>query len=214
MFKMLSDFFEKRREKELLARAAIAERDAAQVKRAQEMINELSKIAGIDPPTVILDKSKMGRYASNSENNEILIAAPHASRSTDDELRAIMAHEVGHAQDKELEESRKIRAIQAEARFNKGACGAVASLIAMPALMFAGAPPEYLFQPAIIGAVGSLVYGTSTTPAEFSQESRADQFAIEKAGVDPLLMRKIREDLKKMEVSMRKVLPCPAGWQT
>lgn len=197
MFKMLSDFFEKRREKELLARAAIAERDAAQVKRAQEMVNELSKIAGIKPPTAVLDKSKMGRYAFNSENNEILIAAPHASRSTDDELWAAMAHEIGHAQDGEMGESNKAQAAQMRSLGNRATMGLSVSFVAPIALIFSGLPPEKALLAAFVGAVGSALYGVSTTPAEFSKESRADQFAIEKAGVDPFLLRKAHEEFAK-----------------
>ncbi len=210
MFKMLSDFFEKRREKELLARAAIAERDAAQVKRAQEMVNELSKIAGIEPPTVVSINNRRS-YFHNKDNNIIGVPIEHANRVDDKQLFAILAHEVGHAQNYderlenyEKEKGERKRAAQAVLLsmggiFGIGAIAAVATGNGFNVgAAFQNGGASVTLAASILAAIaGNNAAAIDCGKAHMDEESRADRFAAEKAGADIHAMWKNIDEMRK-----------------
>lgn len=186
---MWSDFFSKLKKEDLVVKASLAEREAEVLRKAQEIVNEYSKIAGIEPPRVIEEKSKKGSYFYQPNDHTVGVPLPHAMRVTeggnDRQLRAILAHEIGHAQDyensfrdeKHKEQNRQILKglplVLAGLAVSQG--GAAASL---------GIPPE-IGTLAFVG--GTLIMGNVVgLPAEMREESRADRFAIETIGIDPV----------------------------
>ena len=187
---MWTDFLSKLRKEDLVAKASLTERDAEVIRKAQEIVNEYSKIAGIEPPKVAAEKED---YFFFPKNKTINISKTHASNASESDLRAILAHEVGHAQDeKQLKKSINALAIENAMRGLPGVVGMLA--------MVNGALPNSSSMGIIAGAalgLTSIAWQSSIIggypQAEMREESRADQFAIDKAGIDPLVMKGVHD---------------------
>lgn len=190
---MWSDFFSKLKKEDLVAKASLAEREAEVLRKAQEIVNEYSKIAGIEAPTVVKNEA----YNANWNKNTIGVCVPHALRSDEQELRAIMAHEVGHSQGLTKEQREKhdktIRS-ETDRQLAVGLPLAIAgAMMASGNISFDLAPQAQLFAALAAGGFGGLIAG-GTPESERIEESRADQFAVEKCGMDPVVMMKIQLD--------------------
>lgn len=193
---MWSDFFSKLKKEDLVAKASLAEREAEVLRKAQEIVNEYSKVAGIEPPTVRKDTTGVGYHAS-WDDNTIGVCVPHALRSDERELRGILAHEVGHLQGVTNEQHKEYRETRQKESNKKLAVGVplciAGAMMAGGNISFDLAPQAQLFAALAAGGFGGLIAG-GTPESERIEESRADQFAVEKCGMDPIVMMKIQLD--------------------
>lgn len=103
---MFSDFLNRLRGKPKV-KVSLSKEDALIIQKAQEVVNEYSKIAKIDPPEVV---AKSDSYFYDNLSGKINISLAHA-KAYPDEVGTILAHEIGHAQGGESGKERKRRQI-------------------------------------------------------------------------------------------------------
>lgn len=148
------------------------------IARAQELVDEFRAKGGIEEPVRVVEGD---RAAFFSHNRTISIDPKSAKEFTPDEFRAVIAHEVGHASNRaEVDAKKRSELMKAYVVMGISlAAGAFAS----PAV----AAPGFAFG---IKKLHDLGGGGKLYAAE---ECRADRFAIEKLGIDPLVMQQAFE---------------------
>ena len=141
--------------------------------RAQELVDEFRAKGGIEEPIRVVE-GEMAAYFRH--NNTITIKPEEANALTPDEFRAVIAHEVGHASDREnVHAAKKKEVAKAGVAIAISiAAGQINPALALPGLAYG------------INKLRELGGGGNLYAAE---EHRADRFAVERLGIDPILMK-------------------------
>ncbi len=141
--------------------------------RAQELVDEFRAKGGIEEPIKVTEGE---RFAYFHHLGTITVSSETAKAFTPDEFRAVVAHEMGHASNGgEAYAAKKKEVLKA---------GAVIALSVV-----AGQINPALAVPGLAYGINKLRKINGGGKLYETEERRADRFAIEKLGIDPIVMK-------------------------
>lgn len=141
--------------------------------RAQELVDEFRAKGGIEEPIKVVEGERAAYFRQNST---IAINPETAKIFAPDEFRAVIAHEVGHASDRE-----NVHAANKKEVAKAG--------VAIAVSLVAGQVSPALALPGLVYGVNKLREISGGGKLYAAEEHRADRFAIEKLGIDPIVMK-------------------------
>ena len=158
--------------------------------RAQELVDEFRAKGGIEEPIKVAEGERAAYFR---HNNTITIKPEEANALTPDEFRAVIAHEVGHASDRENVHAAKKKEVAKAG-------------VAIAASIVAGQINPAFALPGLAYGVNKLRELSGGGKLYATEEHRADRFAIEKLGIDPIVMKQAFDRVCSMNADRDK------GW--